>query len=226
MPDSNQTRWSVVFGAARGEAAAREEFALSYEPIVRRSLGARWHGTPLAREIDDAVQEVFLDCLREGGALTRVDPDRGGFRGFLFGVTRNVALRQERSRHRKREQDAGSKVDLDGFAGDDERLSVAFDRAWASHLLEQAALLQARRAEEAGAEAVRRVELLALRFEEDLPIREIAGRWEVKSSWLHHQYAQAREEYRRALQEVVSDWAGGSDEAVEAECRRLIDHFE
>ena len=148
MPESSETRWTVVFGAARGEAAAREEFARSYNPIVRRSLEARWRGTPLAREIDDAVQEVFLDCLREGGALTRVDPERGGFRGFLYGVTRNVALRQERAHHRNREQSAGGDIDLDHIAGEDERLSVAFDRAWASHLLEQAALLQAERAQE------------------------------------------------------------------------------
>ena len=157
MPDPQSTRWTLVFGAARGEATARDEFARTYEPIVRASLEARWRGTPLAREINDAVQEVFLDCLKEGGALTRADPARGDFRGYLYGVTRNVAFRMERARHGRREQDAASKLDLDGFEGDEERLSIAFDRAWASKLLTQAALLQADRAREGGEDAIRRV---------------------------------------------------------------------
>src|SRR3954469_2616201 len=47
-------------------------------PAVRAG-GVRLLGRPLAgpaypQELDDAVQEVFMACLRESGALTRAAP--------------------------------------------------------------------------------------------------------------------------------------------------------
>ena len=60
------------------------------------SLAARWRSSSQSSELDDAVQEVFVECFRAGGVLKRVDASRpGGLRPFLFGVVRNVALRFE-----------------------------------------------------------------------------------------------------------------------------------
>jgi RNA polymerase sigma-70 factor (ECF subfamily) len=50
----------------------------------------------------------------------------------------------------------------------------------------EAAQLQQRRASARGPEAVQRVELLRLRFEDNLPIRTIAQRWGVSAAGLHH----------------------------------------
>jgi hypothetical protein len=51
---------------------------------------------------------------------------------------------------------------------------------------------QRQQAEQSGPDAVQRVELLRLRFEEGLPIRTIAERWGVPAATLHHAYARAR----------------------------------
>src|SRR5262245_61258276 len=104
MPGPESTCWTEIHAAAVGGAADREPFALRYGPVVRAYLAARWRGSPCLADLDDAVQEVFVECFRRGGALERVEPDRaGGFRPFLFGVVRNVALRLEARRARRRE---------------------------------------------------------------------------------------------------------------------------
>ena len=74
----------------------------------------------------------------------------------------------------------------------------------------EAAQLQRTRADERGPEAVQRVELLRLRFEENLPIRAIAERWGVDARSLHHAYALARQEFKAALLEVVAFHQPGS----------------
>ena len=73
-----------------------------------------------------------------------------------------------------------------------------------------------------GAEAVRRVELLRLRFEEDLPIRTIAERWGVAAAVLHHAYALARKEFKAALLEVVAFHHPGSPADLEQEAASLL----
>lgn len=42
-----------------------------YLPVVRAYLGARWRGKDISRELDDAVQEFFVECSRGDGILTR-----------------------------------------------------------------------------------------------------------------------------------------------------------
>ena len=85
---------SVIREAAGGDAGARQRFARRYEQIVRSYLLARWGGSPLAQELDDVIQEVFVEAYRDGGVLERADQQApGGFRAFFYGVIRNVALR-------------------------------------------------------------------------------------------------------------------------------------
>lgn len=189
---------------------------------MRAYLGARWRGSPLTQEVEDAVQEVFVDCFREGGALARVDSGRP-FRPFLYGVAQMVARRHEerRSRGRLTEQ-AGSSLEVPAGL---ESPSEVFDRAWARSVMEEAAARQAERAQSEGEAAQRRVELLELRFGEGLPIREIAKRWQVDSDRLHTEFARARREFRSALREVVSFHHPGSVAEVDQECCRLLDFF-
>ena len=174
--------------------------------------------------MDDAAQETFLACFREGGALARVDPDAPGkFRSFLYGVVLNVARRVEEKRARNLARQRGDDLDMRAFKANEETASHAFDRAWASAILRQAADLQTERAADEAAR--RRIELLRLRFGEGLPIREIAERWNEDAARLHREYAKARKEFQRALRDVVRTVDGGRAEAIDAECERLIEYF-
>lgn len=224
MPEPDNTRWSVIQDAAGGNSEARAEFVRLYEPAIKAYFGARWNHGAGSGEVDDAVQEVFVECFRDRGALANADPGRAnGFRSYLYGILRNVGHRFERKWGRKREHPAGSDVDLEAVPAEEDTASKAFDRAWAKLLLKAAARHQARIAREKGGDAARRVDLLVLRFEEGLPIREIADRWDVEAAWLHHQYAQAREEYKRALLDVIRENQSGTEASFEKECRRLLD---
>jgi RNA polymerase sigma-70 factor (ECF subfamily) len=213
------TCWTVIRAAAGGDAAARESFARRYAPVVRAYLAARWRTGPLRQQLDDAVQDVFLACLKPDGLLDRADAGwPGGFRPFLYGAARNVARRFEERAANVRAEDC----ELDDLPADDPTLSRAFDRAWAAALLRAAAERQAEIARKKSPAARRRVELLRLRFYEGLPIRAIAERWGEDAARLHHEYATAREEFRAALAEVVAFHQPGSPEAVERAVADLL----
>lgn len=223
MTSTDSTCWTVLRDAAAGQADSRTQFAARYAPLVRAYLSARWRTSPLLQERDDAVQDVFVECLRHGGVLDRASPDRpGGFRAFLYGVVRNVALRFEQRAHQRRDRQAPDSQAEGEIADRDDPLSHVFDRAWARSIMKEAAERQAKRAEQLGQAALRRVELLRLRFQEGLPIREIAHRWNEDAPYLHREYARAREEFHRALIEVMEFHHPGSRAEAERECARLI----
>src|SRR5947208_4049528 len=159
MRASESTCWTVIRGAAAGSPSDREELARRYLGTVRAYLSARWRGSALRDDLDDATQEVFIECFRQGGAVEVAGVGRvPHFRAFLYGVVRNVARRFESRPVRA----AGP---LPEIAADDESQSQLFDRTWAQAVMAEAAQLQQQRAAEGGPEAVRRVELLRLRFE-------------------------------------------------------------
>src|SRR3954452_23490196 len=216
MPTSESTCWTVIGAAAAGSPADRDELARRYLGVVRAYLAARWRGQALRRDLDDAAQEGFVECFRRGGALDAAAAGRvPSFRSFLYGVVRNVARRFESRPARAAE--APPEVEAN-----EESQSRLFERAWARAIMAEAARLQRQRAAESGPEAVRRVELLRLRFEEGLPIRSIAERWGVEAAKLHHAYALARQEFRAALLDVVAFHSPGRPAEVEQEAASLL----
>jgi RNA polymerase sigma factor (sigma-70 family) len=228
MERHDSTCWTVIRDAVDGDRDARGQFARRYEPVIRAYLKARWRGSDRLQNVDDAAQEVFIECFRTGGVLDRVDPGRpGGFRAFLYGVIRVVALRIEAAPARAKDRAPAADFDLEQVADDETRVSVAFDRAWARALLKEAAERQAVLAHQAGAAAARRVELLQLRFHDGLPIREIARRWGCDADAVHREYARAREEFKAALSGVVAfHHPGSSSSEIEHECASLLGLFE
>ncbi len=225
MANQEETCWTLIRDAAIGNEDARTDFAGFYLPVVRAYLGARWASGPYREQIDDAVQDVFLECLRGDGALSRLDPSQPGkFRTFLFAVVRNVALRYEERQARERVKRLPQGVaEPDALAAEDPRLSRIFDRAWVDTLLRRAVARQDAAAVKRGEEAVRRVELLRLRFAEGLAIREIARRWGEEPAVTHRQYARAREEFKEALREEVAFQHPGLPGEIERECQALLD---
>jgi RNA polymerase sigma-70 factor (ECF subfamily) len=216
MSTNESTCWTVIRAAAAGSPGDREELGRRYLGVVRAYLAVRWRGSDLRADLDDAIQEVFVECFRQGGALEAAGARRvPSFRAFLYGVVRNVARRFE-SRPRR------PAALLPDIPANEESLSRLFERTWAQAIMAEAAQLQRHQAGQNGPEAVQRVELLRLRFEENLPIRAIAERWGVPPTELHHSYAQARKEFKAALLEVVAFHCPGRPAEVELEAASLL----
>ncbi len=223
MGAEESTCWTLLRDAAAGGEAPRAEFAARYAPVVRAYLAARWRGSKLIQELDDTIQDVFIECLRDGGLLDRARADQpGGFRAFLYGAVRNVALRAEARRARQLARNPMEIVDLQGIPGREEALSRVYDRAWARAVVREAAERQSVLAARRGEAALRRVELLRLRFHEGIPIREIARLWGLEAASLHHEYARARQEFRSALRDVIASQHPGSPEDVDRQCAQVL----
>jgi len=200
---NNETCWTLIQAVNNGDEAARDDFVSRYLPPVRAYLRARWRGGPLSSEADDAVQEVFMRCFGTAGPLERVERiSTQGFRGYLYGICRNVAREHEQALGRKPEPHGDAVEDLPDR---ENRLSATFDRAFAQQVMKEARDTFRSRASSGDKAAQRRFELLALRFEENLPIREIADRWKQPAAQVHKEYARARREYREALLAVVAE---------------------
>lgn len=214
--DPRETCWTLIHDAASGNDAARGLFAEHYEPVLRAYFGARWRG---AHDVSDAVQEVFVEAFKDGGLLSKVDGERpGGFRAFLYGAARRVAQRHEEGRGRAREERLATGHDA---PSDESELTVIFDRAWARSMMRQAADQQARDAR--GDESrERRVELLRLRFQEELPVREIAARFGEAPERVHKWYAKAREEFRASLLTVLAFHGEGTAGKLEERAEELL----
>jgi RNA polymerase sigma-70 factor (ECF subfamily) len=64
--------------------------------------------------------------------------------------------------------------------------------------------------------------LLRLRFQEGLPIREIARQWQVEPAVLHHEYAKARQEFKAALLQVLRFHQPEPAADIEQQCADLL----
>lgn len=221
--DDTPTCWTVIRGAAEGRGAERSRFVAAYTGVIRAYLLARWRRSPLAQNADDAVQEVFVVCFRAGGALARADAELpGGFRAYLFGIVRNVAREIEKREARRQAAPLDSWLEANGVEADDASPSQHFDRAWAVEIMRQAAEAQERAAEAHGPDAVRRVEILRLRFREGRPIREIAEQWGEDAALLHREYARARREFEEALIDVLRFHGSDPGAGARTEARELL----
>jgi DNA-directed RNA polymerase specialized sigma24 family protein len=194
-------------------------------PFARRFLAARWRGTALLAEVDDTLQELFVECLREDGPLRRADPRRGEPDALLYGVARNVAARVEERRARRGRREPSGDAGLKSVPADDTSHSRRLDREWARALLRRASEQQALRAAAGSSDARRRVELLRLRFDEGLAVGEIAARWGEDPDVVHRAYARAREEFRACIRAVVAEQAVRSEGELEDDVLRVLRHL-
>jgi DNA-directed RNA polymerase specialized sigma24 family protein len=211
--------WSLIRRAAAGDPGDRERFAARYAPVIRAYFSARWH-LPLAHErVQDASQEVFVQCFRENGVLDSADPARGEFRAFLYGVARRVGANMDRVAGRRREHDAHSAID-DEVASSGTGPSRSFDRAWARLVVREAGELARSRA--AGRPArMAGLEALQLQFFEGLEPREIAARRGVPVEDVYERLRLAKRDFRAAFLEVMAIY---NPHCSEAELRqRCID---
>lgn len=225
---SDDTCWTLVRAAADGDTDAGATFARHYARPIRSYLNRRWATSPLRREIEDAQQEVFVECIKPGGTLERANPTTGGFRALLFGVTRNVARRFEERAARQAQRQIDESIYLDALPDQAEPLSQAFDRGWAEAILREAASRHEQAARQADEDYRLRFRVLQLRHEGGRPIREVALQLGFDNAdEAHNAYRRARREFRACLREVVAARTGAPAstpaETLDRECVRILE---
>ncbi len=224
-PDRD-TCWTLIHDAAAGSSQACQTFVQRYESLIRGSLAARWQHTPYLVDLDDAVQEVWVHCFQDNGALSRAEPGRGAnFRAFLLGVVRRVAQAFETKMARQLRRQNPDTFHPEQLIADETSMSNAFDRAWAVSVIREALELYQVGATATGGDCLRRFELLRLRFHDGIPIRDIAKKWGEEAKRVHWAYARARQEFKTALTEVLGLHLSCSPEELEEECNRLLEHL-
>ena len=228
MPQSENTCWTVVHGAAGGDPASRAAFAERYVRVVSAYLAARWKLPVDHGDVTDTVQDVFLECFKQATPLERADSDRsGGFRAFLHGITQNVARRAERKGDVLRHGFRMADLDLDQIKHAGPTLSEVFDRAWAENLVRRAMGLIMERAEREGGAALEAVTFLRLRHIESLAPKDIAERHDVPVSRVYQSLKDMRIAFRSAVVETLShDHPEDSRAELEKRCVKLTQRME
>ena len=117
MEPTQDTSWTIIEAAAEGDGEARERLATLYSPALEAYFRKRWQANPILHSVDDAVQEVFVDCFKPSGVLERADG-------------------------KNKDGDSRDAPDADTLATDDDKdLTRLFDREWARSIVQEAAFL-------------------------------------------------------------------------------------
>lgn len=187
--------------------------------MVRIELAAQLRRAVDDPDVEDAVQEVLLECLKAGGALERASEAKcTRFRAYLGGITRNVGLRHLRVR--KNQPSALEETEFVSDSSPD--VEANLNAAWSQAVLGEAMALLVR--ESCLAETARlRLRVLQLRHQEGLKAAQVAEMLGISATRVHHLTSEAKNEYRLALLSVVSQQNPGLGRAeIEAECVALL----
>jgi len=216
------TSWRMILDAGSGDRSQRRRFAERYEALIRGCLHRRWRGSARLQWLDDACQEVFVECYRDGGVLARIRARRPPrFRAYLLGVIQNVARGIEQRSGRSAERHAGDEALVELAVADEADLLSWFEREWARTVLRDA-LHELARLDAASGSGRSAADLLELRFAKGLPIRDIASLWREEPARVHRDYAKARSAFQRCLHHTVRQHDALSAAEADEECRRLL----
>jgi len=216
------TSWRMILAAGQGDESQRRSFVDRYEALIRGCLRRRWRDSSRTQWLGDACQEVYLECFREGGVLARMRDRRPiRFRAYLMGVIQNVARSFEVRSGRPSRAMQVDEVMLSAAATDDDDLLAWFEREWARSILREALGELAADPATLGSEHSA-AELLELRFQRGLPIREIASQWSEEPAVVHRDYARARTVFHACLRRVVCRHDDLPPAEVDGECRQIL----
>ncbi len=127
-------------------------------------------------------------------------------------------------RARERGRMAADASDLDTLVAKGDRLSVMFDRQWARAVVHEARRVQTEHAKDLGELALRRLEMLRLRFEEDWMPRRIAEQMQLSAEVVSQELLRAKNEFLAALGEVIAfHHPDASARWIEDEVKRILD---
>jgi RNA polymerase sigma factor (sigma-70 family) len=200
-----ESTWGLIQRAAEGDEEARERLAMAYEAVIRNYFERLWRGLLRIQDVDDAVQDTFVDLFH--GALSRVDPDKGSFRQFLFGVVRNIAARYGREVAKMRANPADPLV-LDRIESREPSASRIYDVAVALALINTAWRLWRRAA--SSKSQLLRVRIIEDRFREEMGVTEIARRDDARPKTYDYHYRRALKELLKSLRQVIREDRPGS----------------
>jgi RNA polymerase sigma factor (sigma-70 family) len=192
---------AALVAAAGGDPTEQAVFAAVYGELVRKWLWFRWRHGPLRGLIEDAVQEVFVECLRPGGALQHLDPGRAvhGPAAFLRGVVQHVAQRIERSEARRLRTIRERLADSPTVRPDPPEQG---DADWARARI-ATALDMLDRGDRASPPHRSLRQFLRLHFEDGLPVRAIARLWHEPAQRVQETRRRACRRFRDCLVRVV-----------------------
>ncbi|MCA8957644.1 MAG: sigma-70 family RNA polymerase sigma factor [Planctomycetes bacterium] len=193
--------WRMIAAAAAGDPEARAAFVEAFQPTIRAALerDLKGHlGQPDV--IDDLVQEVFVECFKQGGALQRADPTRD-FKSFLLGIVANIRRRAWEVHTRRRLEQEGEPHELP----DDSGVSVTLDRRYAKELFRAALEHVKQRAVSARGRSFNAHDLLIRRYRDDEAPRAIAASirsdgGECTAKQVSDAAGKAKDEFRDALE--------------------------
>jgi RNA polymerase sigma-70 factor (ECF subfamily) len=209
-------------GTPEFEAAARAYWKPIYCLIRVASNGG-------VEEAKDLTQQFFAEVFLQGSVFEKYDAERGGFRPFLKTYVRNFVRSCARAASRQK-RGGGShgrkKIDLSMADPPDPKgltPDEAFDRAWAEAVLSRAQERFETRLRAHGREDTLRVFRL---YELDSQTEKktydaVAATLGMSRDDVKNRLTRAREEYKRAVIEAVSEYAESPD-ALAAEMRELF----
>lgn len=204
MHPTMEADWLEAQAAAAGDEQARNSFWNRHVRAVRMWLWFRWSHRSLRSFVEDAAQEVFLECFRPGGALAHMDARKAqhGVVAFLRGIVRNVAHRIERTQARDFEHRRRLAVAAATPAPADAGAAEQIDRAWEhDRVMAALALLDQEDPPDGMRHTLR--EFLHAHFEDGLPVRKIAAAWQEKPEHVHELRRRACRRFRECLHRVA-----------------------
>ncbi len=178
-------RDAVLAGDEGAWRALYDRYFASAFAYVHYRTGRKTHQT------EDVVQESWLIAVRR---MRDFDPARGTFEAWLRGIADNVLRGDRRRSSRRRRLEAAAPS---GRAGPAESTEV-FESARDVDLAEQIAVAMS-------GLPVRYQEVLRAKYDEDLPVAEIALRTERTSKAVESLLSRARALFREAYHRIAKE---------------------
>lgn len=221
------TRWTLILSARQGpeaERAALETLLGTYWKPVYFYLRRKGLSVEAA---EDAVQGFFLHLL-ERDVLPRLDPARGRFRSYLLTSLDHYVVNQYHHDAAVKRGGRTKIVPLDTLVGERDLPAVpddpgrAFDREWATSVMERAIARLRRDYEEGKRKGPADVFLAFFRPEDSPSYAEAAAACGLTTAQFKAALHRARERFRELVREEVAATVGADDE-VEMEMRALFE---
>lgn len=210
------TVWTRIRLAGEQEPTAIEDFVRGYHEPVRKfllSLGVA------EKDAEDIVQEIFMHIM-ERGLLEAADRNKGRFRSYLLGITKNILHKWKRHGAAAKRGGGLAHVSLDDMLDSDgtkisdlltERTAHDnFDLIWTQNLVERA--MNAMKAE-CESERLRYFEALSIFLDNPgMSYAEISARMNVSEQQLKNYLFRAKKMLTSHVRGEIASYCSSPEE--------------